>query len=135
MRMCYKERHPLLLKCFITFLRYTMMVQRAPDRIYSPHMIHTESFLPKITHKVGSCKMSAFGHPLCMGDGMLCYIKRHPLLIKCLLSSLRCTRIVGITFDSIYRAHYGQHCAISTANNSQISCKVSEFGYPFPQRK
>ena len=47
--MCYKERHPLLLKCLITFLRYIMMILGAPDRLYNPHMVHTVSFLPKIT--------------------------------------------------------------------------------------
>ena len=50
-RMCYKERHSLLLKYLITFLRYIRMIQRASDRILKPRMVHTVSFLPKITLK------------------------------------------------------------------------------------
>ena len=50
-RMCYKERHSLLLKYLITFLRYVRMIQGASDRILKPRMVHTVSFLPKITLK------------------------------------------------------------------------------------
>jgi len=45
MRMYVKERHPLLLKCLTTILRYIKMVRRAPDRIYNPHVVHKVSFL------------------------------------------------------------------------------------------
>ena len=51
MRMCYKERHSLLLKCPIIFLRYMRMVRKVPDRLYNPHMVGRVSFLPKITLK------------------------------------------------------------------------------------
>ena len=46
------RKHTLLLKCIITFLRYMMIVRRAPDSIYKHLMVHMVSFLPKITVKL-----------------------------------------------------------------------------------
>ena len=46
-RMCYKERHIMLLKCWIVSRRYIRMNRRDPVRIYNPHFVHTLSFLLK----------------------------------------------------------------------------------------
>ena len=43
---CYKERHPLLIDCFILFLKYIRMVGRATGSIDESLMVHNMSFLP-----------------------------------------------------------------------------------------
>ena len=48
---CCKERHPLLLKCVITFLRCIWMTGQASDSICRPIMVHRVSFMPKTTLK------------------------------------------------------------------------------------
>ena len=50
--MCCNERHPLLFKCSISFLRHIMMIERAHDRLYNPYMVHIVSFLSQTTHNV-----------------------------------------------------------------------------------
>jgi len=49
--MFCKEMHPLLLECFITFLRCVRMTGRAFDDICMTLMVHITSFLLKITLK------------------------------------------------------------------------------------
>ena len=44
--LCYKERYLLLMKCFIPFLRWIKMVERASDSNYDPRMVPNVSFLP-----------------------------------------------------------------------------------------
>ena len=48
---CCKERHPLLLKCFITFLRCIWMAGQASDSICRPIMVHRVSFMSKTNLK------------------------------------------------------------------------------------
>ena len=50
--MCYKERHLLLLKCFITFLRCIRKNGGAFDSIYKPLIVHTVSFISRLTLKL-----------------------------------------------------------------------------------
>ena len=61
-RMCYKERHTLLFKCLITLLRCIRMIRTAFASIYNPHMVHTLSFLPKLTLKFNQ-KYQLLGTP------------------------------------------------------------------------
>ena len=49
--MYCKEIHLLLLECFITFLRYIVMIGLASDSIYETPLIHTISFLPNTALK------------------------------------------------------------------------------------
>ena len=49
--LCCKERHPLLLSCFVTFLMSISVIARAPDSIYEPLMAYTIYFLSTITVK------------------------------------------------------------------------------------
>ena len=46
-----EEIHLLLLECFITFLRYIVMIGLAPDSIYETLVIHTISFMPNTALK------------------------------------------------------------------------------------
>ena len=47
--VCDKERHPLLIECFVTFYGCIRMIRGAPDSICEPLMVHTMSFLQIIT--------------------------------------------------------------------------------------
>ena len=47
--LCSKERYPLLLKCFITFIRCMRKTGGAPDSICRTLLVHTVSFLPRMT--------------------------------------------------------------------------------------
>ena len=77
------EGHQLLIKCYITFIRFIRMVERASGSIYKPLMIITVSFLLKITLKF-HVKCQSLGTPFEKGNGMVWYRHRHPLLLKCL---------------------------------------------------
>ena len=46
-----KDMYLLLMKCFITFLTYVKMMERAFDSIYEPLMVHNVLFLPMINLK------------------------------------------------------------------------------------
>ena len=59
---CCKERHPLLLKSFITFLRCIWMTGQASDSISRPIMVHRVSFNAKNNSQI-SHKISDLGHP------------------------------------------------------------------------
>ena len=50
--LCYEERQPLLLKCFIFFLRCISMVRGAFNIINKPLLDHTMSFLPRVALKL-----------------------------------------------------------------------------------
>ena len=45
--LCYKERDPLLLECFIAFLRCLEMVIGCSESIYQHIMVYIVSFLSK----------------------------------------------------------------------------------------
>ena len=50
--LCYKERHPLLLKYIITFFRCVRKIRRASDNSFDPLVVHIVSFLPRLTLKL-----------------------------------------------------------------------------------
>ena len=52
--MCYKKRHPLPLKYFITFLGSIRKVGEASRIILKPLTVHTRPFLQRSTHKFHS---------------------------------------------------------------------------------
>ena len=47
--LCSKERYPLLLKCFMTFIRCMRKTGGAPASICRTLLVHTVSFLPRMT--------------------------------------------------------------------------------------
>ena len=87
MTMCYNERYPLLFDCLMTLVRYTRVIRRAPGRIYNPGMVHTVSFCQK--YLPNFMQISAFGHPPCIWNGMICCTLRQPLLLECFITFLR----------------------------------------------
>ena len=88
-----KERYTLLLKCFKHFIRCMRMIGRAVDSIYKPRMVHTMSFLLKITLKF-HVKCQRLGTYFLKGNGMLCCKGQHTLLLECLITFLRYTGII-----------------------------------------
>ena len=78
-----------------------------------------------------SCKISDFRHPLCTGNGMMCCKERHTLLIYWMLYNLHWIYQGGErSFWQHLRVWYVRHCVISAKNNSNSSCKMSDFRYP-----
>ena len=47
--LCCKERHILMLRCAVTFLRYMRKVVGASGSIYEPFIVHAVSFLLRLT--------------------------------------------------------------------------------------
>ena len=101
--LCHKERHTLLLECFITFLRCMRMNGRASVSIYMPLMVHTVSFILKTPLNFHVRQCQRLGTPFLKGNGISCCKERHPLLIKCLITFLRYMRMIGRASHSIYR--------------------------------
>ena len=70
------------------------MIARASDSVSDPLVINTVSFLPKLLPLFKQNNRS-FGHEISLGNVMLCPKDRHPLLVECLITSLRYMRMVG----------------------------------------
>ncbi len=88
---CYEERHPLLLKYFITFLRHTQKVRGASDTIYNALRVHIVSLLLVSTLK-DCTKLRIRGTLSARVMGCHAAKERHPLLLKCFISFLKCIR-------------------------------------------
>ena len=92
--LCCKEGHPGRLGCFITFPKYTRMIVGAYDSIYNPpNAPHCVISVAKSTYKC-LCIISYFRYSFRTKNMVVCYKERYPLLPKCLITSLRCIRII-----------------------------------------
>ena len=100
--ICYEERQPLLLKWSFHFLRCTRKRRGTSESIYKPLIVNTVSFLLWSTLKFHTI-YQILGYHIITGDGMLCYMERHPLLLKCLITFIRYIRKVGQASDNIYK--------------------------------
>ena len=91
--LCYKEWQPLLLERFSAFLQCMTMIRGASNNIYkAPHGLHCV-ISAKIESQMDTYKeIPDSGYPLRVGIDMLCYKKRHSLLINCLITFLRCMK-------------------------------------------
>ena len=69
------------------------------------------------------------GTPSQYQNGLLFQKVRHPLLMKCFKTILRCMRLVGGALDSICLSIIGPTGAFSTRIDSQIAGKMPHFGY------
>ena len=71
-----------------------------------------------------------FGHPLSnwKWDDVL-YKERHPLLLECFITFLRCIRKMEGAADSICEPlKYGSQCAITSEVDSQTGYKIQDLG-------
>ena len=103
---CYKERHPLLLDCFIPFLKYIRVVGRATGSIDESLMVHNMSaFLPITNIKFHANLRFWAPSQHRTGTVLLCYRERYLLLIKCFITFLRCVKMAerasGIIYEPI----------------------------------
>ena len=89
--LCSKGRHPLLLECPITFLRYVKMIERAFDSINEPPMVHNVSFLPTTNLKFHA-KFQFSG--TLSAKGMLCCATRRGMH-WCLTTSYHSLNVLG----------------------------------------
>ena len=105
--VCFKERYPLLLECFISFHRCMRRFGRTADNIYNPLIVNIMLFLPKTKLQI-SRKFTYFGHYNSTRNEIVCYEERHPLLLKYLITFIRCIRMIGGAFESMY--HLPHHC-------------------------
>ena len=59
--LCYNERYPLLLGCFISLLIWIRKLTGASASIYKPLMVHIMSFLPRSFLKLRTKKCKILG--------------------------------------------------------------------------
>ena len=140
--LCYGERHPLLLKCFITFLRCTrMLVGQASKSICNPLiMIHIMSLSPRPpydSHHVIISKIhSQIAHKMLdlvwvpsqhgTWDDMMQWETSTAAKMVHVLPQMymECER----SFWKYLRAPYSSHNPIFVEVDSQIACKLPELG-------
>ena len=130
--MFCKEMHPLLLECFITFLRCVRMTGRAFDDICMTLMVHITSFLLKITLKFHAKNNRFWAHSQHRKwDGIL-QVETQSLLLECFITILRCIRMVGAASDSLYNLTMAHTVSFlpNISIQSQCSCKISDLGHP-----
>ena len=79
--LCCKERHPLLMKWFISFLWCIREMGGASWSICQPSMGHTVWYIWTVDSQIARKRLD-FMYLLSTGNGMLCYNERHSLLLK-----------------------------------------------------
>ena len=78
-----------------------------------------------------SGKMLDFRYPLSTKYGVRCCKERHPLLLKCVITTfLRCIWMAGQASNSICMPIMVHSVSLMPKNNSQISHKISDLGHP-----
>ena len=122
-------RHPLLLECLITICRCIRIIRSASDSIYKAYHGQHHVITTKNNTQI-PCQMSEFWLILRIGYGIMCCNERHILLLEYFIIFPTHIRVLGRAYNSIYKAWHGQHHVITTKNNTQISCEISEFGLP-----
>ena len=98
--MWFKERHPLLLECSILYLKCLKMTWWASGSICNHLMVQTVTVLEK-TYSQIAYTISDFRFLLCTRNWMLCCKERHPLLLECFITFLRCIIMIGRASDII----------------------------------
>ena len=89
--LCYQERHPLLLECSKTFFKCIKLMVWASLCIFLPLVGLTETFPTKVDSQ-NAHKMPNLKYPLSKENGVSFYNERHPLLMRCFQTFLKCMR-------------------------------------------
>ena len=100
--LCYNERYPLTCGCFISLLIWIRKLTGASASIYKPLMVHTFVISAVIVSPM-AYKIPDFWYPLCMGNGMVCNDKGHPLLLECFITFLGLISKMRWVSDIIYK--------------------------------
>ena len=117
------------MKCSKTFLRCINPMVWASLCIFLPLIGLTKTFSTKVDSQ-NAHKMRNFKYPLSIEIGMFFYNERHPLLMKCFKTFLRCTRQMGGASLCIYLPLIGLTKLCSTKVDSQNAHKIPDVGYP-----
>ena len=90
----YNERQPLLMQCFKTFSRCIRQMGGASLCVLRPLMRLIKLCSTKVeSHKLH--KIPDVGYALSVPKWLVFYDERHPLLMKCFKTILRCTKKAG----------------------------------------
>ncbi len=125
----FEDRNLLPLKWFMTFFRCTRMMKALFNNIYKLLSCLNRAISEDIDYQI-AYKILDLGYSLRTGNRMLCYNESHSLLLKWLITFLRCIKKVGGFLFNIYKPLI-VHAVPSTALvGSQIAHKMSDLGYP-----
>ena len=125
----YDERHPLLLKCFITILRCIKRWEDLLITFTSPLLSMLVPFPPRSALKMHP-KMIDLGYPSNKGNRILCYEERHTLLLNWLINLPGIQKRGETNFWYHSQAPYCSHNAISANVDSQIAYTIlQDLGY------
>ena len=72
--------------------------------------------------------MPDLGYPLTMGNGMICHMERHPLLLKWPITFLKCVYKVKGDFGSIYKPLIVQAVPVLPRLTRKLHAKCLIFG-------
>ena len=127
--MWYKARQPLLLGCFMTSGSCMIMIRwdRRSIKWASQWWHHVTS---AENHFSNCTQISCFGHPLGTENGMLCCEERLSIAAWLFHNLALIYKDHYRRFRQQAQAPYGPYHDISVKNNSQISCKIFNFGHP-----
>ena len=123
--LCYKEIHPLLLECFMSFHRCMGNVGGVSGSIYKSLVVHTMWFYSRLNLKLyancqiwGCLSIEEKDHNIIKG--------RYPLLLKYFIPLLRCMKNVEGLSDKIYKSLMCQTVPFlsSLTLKSLIQCKI-----------
>ena len=126
-----KDRHLLLLNCFIASLRCISMVRSAYGSAYGRVLDHNQikiNVSSTTTKSQISSKITNFRRPVSPGNMMLCRKNVHPLLFECFISFLRCIRMMSRLYGSLCDPLMVDTQCLFTKTNSQIPSKINNFG-------
>ena len=101
MMVCHMDRHPLLLERFITFLNWEKRLEEPLEAYLIPSWSTQPLFYQINTQRISSQK-SYFGHKISQGNAIFCHKDRHPLLLECFRTFVRCIMMVGWSSGSIF---------------------------------
>ena len=69
--LCYKDRHPLLLKYLMSFLMSICKVGGASDSSSTPLIVDAVSFSAKVDSQIACKTMTDLGYPISRENGVL----------------------------------------------------------------
>ena len=125
-----KERHLLLMGCFITCLQFTMKMGGASHSICKSFIVHIMQFQMTLTLKMHT-KYQILDTLLSSTGNGLMYYKGYTSFATGVFHNLPWMhREVGTSFPQYLQSHYGLHHAISSEVDSKIEWKIPDTGYP-----
>ena len=104
--MYCNEMHPLLMKCFKTFVRYILKLGRTLQSTFKSFIGLTMLFSTGVDSQIAH-KMTGWYYPFIMANEIFYRGERHLLLMKCFKSLLGYTRRIWGVTESIFKPRMG----------------------------